>query len=157
IVTFLQAFEAGKDYLLLPYVMNGNFHHKSIYCRADDGLTPANLNGKTVAMRAYTQTTPTWVRGILGDEYGVDLGSIRWLSQEGAHVAEYEEPSGVGRLDAGRSLPEALLNGEVDAFIAGSGVAGDDRLRGLIPDAAQAALDWHQRTGIVPINHMVAI
>src|SRR5690606_8717249 len=111
----------------------------------------------TVAMRAYTQTTPTWVRGILGDEYGVDLGSIRWLSQEGAHVAEYEEPSGVGRLDAGRSLPEALLNGEVDAFIAGSGVAGDDRLRGLIPDAAQAALDWHQRTGIVPINHMVAI
>lgn len=157
IMTFLQAFDQGQPYVLLPFVMNGHFHHKSILCRSDSDLTPQGLAGKRVAMRAYTQTTPAWVRGILGDEYGVRLQDVRWLSQEGAHVADYQEPAWVQRLDGGASLDELLLAGEVDAIISGGAREPDPRIRTLIPDAPAAALRWHQRTGAISINHMVAV
>lgn len=95
LMTFLLACEAGKPYVLLPYVMNGGFHHKSILCRPGSTVEPGDLAGRTVAMRSYSQTTPTWVRGILSDEYGVSTSDVRWLTQEGAHVEEYEDPAWV--------------------------------------------------------------
>lgn len=156
IVTFLQAFAAGKPYVLLPFVMNGNFHHGSALKRAGDKLDPAGLIGRRAAMRAYSQTTPTWVRGILSDDYGVRVESVRWLSQEGAHVAEYREPSWVQTVDSASSLEEMLLSGEVDAVIA-SGLGGNPKLEPLIPEPKKAALDWYERHHAVPINHMVAV
>ncbi|MDR5752470.1 MULTISPECIES: phosphate ABC transporter substrate-binding protein [unclassified Caballeronia] len=157
IVTFLQAYEAGKPYRLLPFVMNGMFHHKSILCRAGDDLEPEALAGKTIAMRSYAQTTPTWVRGILCDEYGLDLQSVKWLSQEGAHVAEYTNPSWVTQQASSLGLEDMLLAGQVDAIIAGGALSGDPGIRTLIDEPKEAALRWHERTGAVPINHIVAI
>jgi 4,5-dihydroxyphthalate decarboxylase len=157
LVTFLLARDAGKPYLLLPFVMNGGFHHKSILCRADSGLVPPELAGKKVAMRSYSQTTPTWVRGILSEAYGVHTPDVHWLTQEGAHVAEYQDPAWATRLDSGRGLAELLVSGEVDAIIAGSGVSGDPRLQTLIPQPEEAALEWYRRTHVVPVNHMVTI
>jgi 4,5-dihydroxyphthalate decarboxylase len=157
IVTFLQAFAAGKPYVLLPFVMNGNFHHKSIVCSSATQLTPESLSGKRIAMRAYTQTTPTWVRGILADDYGMRLDSVRWFSQEGAHVAEYTDPTWVRQLEASRSLEQMLIAGEVDAIIAGGGLSDDPRIRPLIPDPKTAALAWYARHKVVPINHMVSV
>jgi len=157
IVTFLQALAAGKPYLLLPFVMNGGFHHKSVLGRAEDRLAPGDLVGRRVAMRSYAQTTPTWVRGILSDDYGVPIDRVQWMSQETAHVAEYHDPAWVTPLDAGAGLEEMLLAGEVDAIIAGGGLSGDPRIQPLIPDPKKAALDWHARHGVVPINHVVVV
>lgn len=156
IVTFLQAFAAGKPYVLLPFVMNGNFHHGSILKRAGDKLDPAGLVGRRAAMRAYSQTTPTWVRGILSDDYDAKVESIHWLSQEGAHVADYHEPAWVQTVDSASSLEEMLLSGRVDAIIA-SGLGGNPKLEPLIPEPKNAALAWHERHHAVPINHMVAV
>jgi 4,5-dihydroxyphthalate decarboxylase len=49
-----------------------------------------------------------------------------------------------------------LLGGEIDAEI---GLAGLDasEVRTVIPDAATVAADWSRRTGVRPINHVVAI
>jgi 4,5-dihydroxyphthalate decarboxylase len=157
IVTFLQAFEAGKPYLMLPFVMNGNFHHKSILCQTDSTLQPGDLAGKSVAMRSYAQTTPTWVRGILSDDYGVCPKDVHWMSQEGAHVAEYEDPDWVERIAADLSLEELLRAGKVDAIIAGGALSGEPGIRPLIPSPAQAALQWHERTRAIPINHVVTL
>lgn len=157
IMTFLQAFDAGAPYLLLPFVMNGGFHHKSILCREDSDLRPEHLAGKRVAMRAWTQTTPTWVRGLLTHEYGVELQDVQWLSQEGAHVAGYQEPAWVTRIESEHNLEQLLRAGEVDAIIAGGGLSGEPGLRPLIASPGDAALAWHARTGVVPINHVVAM
>ncbi|WP_233805038.1 phosphate ABC transporter substrate-binding protein [Paraburkholderia sp. HP33-1] len=157
VVTFLQAYEAGKPYVMLPFVMNGMFHHKSILCRTADDLKPQDLAGKTVAMRSYPQTTPTWVRGILSDEYGVELDKVRWLTQEGAHVAEFRDPEFVTRIDSTLSLEDMLRAGEVDAIIAGGALSGDPGIRTLIPEPKEAAAAWYSRTHVVPINHVVTI
>jgi 4,5-dihydroxyphthalate decarboxylase len=157
IITFLQAFDHGKPFVLLPFVMNGNFHHKSLLCRDDASFTARDLAGRKVAMRSYPQTTPTWVRGILSDEYGVDLRAVQWLSQEEAHVEEARDPPWVTRLNASLGLEELLIAGEVDAIISGGALSGDPRVRTLIPNPAEAARDWNRRTGAIPINHMVVI
>ncbi|MDM0075856.1 hypothetical protein QTH90_15745 [Variovorax sp. J2P1-59] len=157
VVTYLLAYDAGHPYTLLPFVMNGNFHHKSLYSRADDVFSAADLRGKRVAMRSYSQTTPTWVRGILSDEYGLKMQDVQWWSQEGAHVAEYKDPDGVQGLDKTLGLEQALLDGKVDAIIAGGAIENKDKLRHVIDNPQASAREWNQRTGVIPINHVVVV
>ena len=52
-------------------------------------LAPVDLNGKRVGIRSFTTTTGAWLRGILANDYGVDLNSIDWVTFEDAHVAEF--------------------------------------------------------------------
>jgi len=157
IVTYLLAYDAGHQYNLLPFVMNGGYHHKSIYSRADDVFGPVDLAGKRVAMRSYSQTAPTWVRGILSEAYGLDMTAVNWYSQQGAHVAEYRDPSWVCKLDPELGLEQALLEGKVDAIIAGGAIQNKDKLRHIIDDPMRAGESWSERTGVVPINHMVVV
>lgn len=157
VVTYLLAHDTGHRYSLLPFVMNGNFHHKSLYSRADDVFSPFDLKGKRVAMRSYSQTTPTWVRGILADEYGLATSDVQWWSQEGAHVAEYKDPEFVRSLDKSLGLEQALIDGKVDAIIAGGSIENKDKLRHVIDNPQDAARAWNERTSVIPINHVVVV
>jgi 4,5-dihydroxyphthalate decarboxylase len=157
IVTYLQGYERGTPYILLPATTNGRNQHHTIFYNADRGsLKPRELNGKRVGVRAYTQTTGAWVRGFLAEDYGVDLESIRWVTFEDAHVADYREPANVERPAAGKQLKQMLLDGEIDAAILGD-VDEDGPLRRLIPDHAAAGMRWARTHGGVPINHMAVI
>ncbi|MFI5697998.1 hypothetical protein ACIA58_39450 [Kribbella sp. NPDC051586] len=157
IVTYLQARAEGKPLLLLPVVLRSRFQHDHIVCRADDPLDVHDLAGKRVGVRTYAQTTGVWLRGILGDEYGVPLDEVRWVSIEDGHLAEYVDPPRVERAPAGSKLVEMLHAGDLDAVIMGNDLPDDPRLRPLIPDAKAAARAWYDRTRAVPINHMVVI
>jgi 4,5-dihydroxyphthalate decarboxylase len=114
------------------------------------------MNGRRVGVRAYTQTTGAWVRGILQDDYGVDFKRVRWVTFEDPHLAEYRDPDWVERAPAGKQLLQMLLDGELDAAIFGSEMP-DARLKPLIPEPEIAARQWAGRHGGVPINHMVVV
>src|ERR1700736_4665107 len=87
VVTYLIAKSFGKPMVLLPAVMTGRIQHAwAIYNGERGTLTPADLNGKKVGIRSFTTTTGAWLRGILANDYGVDLNSIDWVTVEGAHV-----------------------------------------------------------------------
>ena len=44
----------------------------ALLCRADSDIRgPADLAGRRVGVRAYSQTTGLWLRGLLADDYGV--------------------------------------------------------------------------------------
>ena len=155
--TYLQGFEYGKPYVLLPVTTLGRSQHHTIFYNAQQGtLTPGALNGKRVGVRAYTQTTGVWVRGFLAEDYGVDLKSVTWVTFEDPHLAEYREPPNVVRAPAGKQLKQMLLDGEIDAAILGD-VAAEPPLAHLIPDHAAEAQRWARIHGGVPINHMAAI
>ena len=98
--------------------------------RGSRSLTPGELNGKRVGVRAYSQTTGVWVRGFLAEDYGVDLQSITWVTFEEPHLAEYREPANVERAPAGKALKQMLLDGEIDAAILGD-VAEEGSLKHL--------------------------
>lgn len=155
IVTFLMAKAYGKPYVLLPAVMFGRFQHP--YLMNTKGLKPKELEGRKVAIRSSSVTTVGWLRGILSDDYGVDLAKIRWITFEDAHVAEFREPPNAERAPAGKTALGMLLAGEVDAAILSDPVPQDPRLRPVIPDPQAAIEDWRRRKASLQINHMVAI
>ena len=155
IVTFLMAKSFGKPYVLLPAVMFGRYQHS--YLMSTSSLEPKQLEGKRVAIRSSSVTTVAWLRGILNDDYGVDLKKIRWVTFEEAHVAEYRDPPGTERAPAGKTALNMLLDGEVDAAVLSDPVPQDPRLQPVIRDPQAAAADWRRRKGALQINHMVAV
>ncbi len=155
VVTFLMARAFGKPYKLLPAVMFGRFQHP--YLMSTRGLAPKDLEGARVAIRSSSVTTVAWVRGILMDDYGVDLSSVRWVTFEEAHVAEFKDPPGTERAPAGKTPLGMLLDGEVDAAVLSDPVPTDERLKPVIPNPAAAAADWQRRKGALQINHVVAV
>jgi 4,5-dihydroxyphthalate decarboxylase len=157
IVTYLQAKAYGKPYILLPAVVVSRSQHHTIAYNTERGhLGPGDLAGKRVGVRAYTQTTGAWVRGILADDYGVDLDRVKWITFEDPHLAEYHDPAIVERAPEGKNIVQMLLDGELDAAIVGDSLP-DPRLKTLIPDAEKVAASWASRHGGVPINHMAVM
>jgi 4,5-dihydroxyphthalate decarboxylase len=157
IATYLQGREHGKPYVLLPATILGRSQLHTIFYNADRGpLTPRGLTGKRVGVRAYTVTTGVWVRGILAEDYGVDLERVTWVTFEEPHVAEYRDPANVERAPEGKELKQMLLAGEIDAAILGD-VAEQGPLKHLIPDHAAEGQRWARAHGGVPINHLAVI
>jgi 4,5-dihydroxyphthalate decarboxylase len=157
IVTYLQAKVYGKPYVLLPAVVMGRGQHHTIAYNAARGhLRPKDLEGRRVGVRAYTVTTGAWVRGILAEDYGLDLDKVRFVTFEDPHVAEYRDPDFVERAPAGKNIVQMLLDGELDAAVLGDSLP-DPRLAQLIPDADAAARQWAERHGGMPLNHMVVV
>ncbi len=157
IATYVQAKAYGKPLVLIPATMMGRFQHGTILCNAARPLRPADLAGKRVGVRSYSQTTAVWVRGILANDYGVDMDRLHWVTFEDGHVGEYREPAGVERAGAGNDLLQMLREGELDAAIYGADLPNDPALTSLIPDPEQAAQQWYARRQVVPINHMVVV
>jgi 4,5-dihydroxyphthalate decarboxylase len=157
LTTHAQARAFGKPITALPVVLLRGLHHGALICRRDSTLRePADLIGKRIGVRAWSQTTGVWVRGVLRDEYGVAHDSMTWVTEEDAHVQEFVDPPFVQRMTAGQDLRAMLLSGEIDAAVA---LAGFDPavVRTVIPDADVAATEWSRRSGIYPINHIVVV
>jgi 4,5-dihydroxyphthalate decarboxylase len=158
IITFLLAKAHGKPYRLLPAVVTARFQHATLAYNPEKGpLSPDKLAGKKVGMRSYSVTTATWVRGILADDYGVDLSKVNWVTFEEPHVAEFRDPPNAARMPAGKDITAMLLAGELDAAILAE-PPKDGPLKPLIADPAAAAQAWKKRTGAsLQINHMVTV
>jgi 4,5-dihydroxyphthalate decarboxylase len=157
IVTYLQAKAYGKPYVLLPAVIVGRGQHHTIAYNPERGhLAPADLEGKRVGVRAYTVTTGVWVRGILREQYGIDEKKVKWVTFEDPHLAEFKDPPFVERAAPGKTLPQMLLDGELDAGIVGDHMP-DPRLKYLIPNPEEEAKKWALSHGGVPINHLVVM
>jgi 4,5-dihydroxyphthalate decarboxylase len=156
IVTYLQAKAYNKPYVLIPALVVARAQHHTIAYNSERGeLKPAHLAGKRVGVRAYSVTTGVWVRGMLQQQFGVDLDKVHWVTFEDPHVAEYSDPSFVERAPAGKNLVQMLLDGEIDAAVVGDKLP-DPRLKTLIPDVEAVSRAWADKHG-VPINHMLVI
>ena len=154
IVTYLMARSFGKPMVLLPSVVLARFQHGYALYNAKSGtMTPADLNGKRVGIRSFTTTTGAWLRGILANDYGVDLDSIDWVTFEDAHVAEFRDTT--KRAPAGKEIIQMLIDGELDAVLGEkSELPG---LKPLFSDAGSEEKSWFAKHGVTPINHMVVV
>jgi 4,5-dihydroxyphthalate decarboxylase len=156
IITYLQAKAFNKPYVLLPALVVARAQHHTIAYNSERGeLRPADLAGKRVGVRAYSVTTGVWVRGILAQQFNVDLDKVHWVTFEDPHVAEYTDPLGIERAPAGKNMVQMLLDGELDAAVVGDKLP-DPRLKTLIPDVEGSAQAWAAQHGD-PINHMLVI
>lgn len=158
IVTYLQAKAYGKPLIMLPTVVAARLQQGCIVYNANHRtMTVADLPGARVGVRAYSQTTGMWVRGILADTYGVPLDEVNWVTFEDGHLKEYIDPAGVTRAASDQKMLAMLIAGELDAAVFGNDLPTGDGITALIPDAAAADQRWYQQHQIVPPNHIVVM
>ena len=157
IATFLQAKAYGKPLVLLPVTMAARFQETALLCRADSAIGPGDLAGRRIGVRAYSQTTGMWLRGILAEGYGLRPEQARWITFEDAHVAEYRNPPWAERAPPGKELLPMLRAGEIDAAIVGNDAPDDPRFRTIFPDPVAAGEAFRRRHGFVPVNHLVTM
>jgi 4,5-dihydroxyphthalate decarboxylase len=156
LTTYLLAKVHGRPLVLLPVVLFSRYQHPYlVYDAGRRVLAPKDLEARRIAIRSYSVTTCTWLRGMLAQDYGVDLRRVRWVTFEEPHVAEFRDPPNVERAPAGKNMTQMLLAGEVDAAIVGDVANLDPRLKPVIADPRVAALEWRNRHGAIQINHMV--
>jgi 4,5-dihydroxyphthalate decarboxylase len=174
-VTYLMAREAGVAITGIPVFLNRRFHHTDVQCAAGSGVrVPKDLTGRRIGVRAYSVSTGVWVRGVLSSQYGVDVDSITWVTDDDDHV-EGRTPAGVERVRDGRSLGEMLRAGDLDAALtgnAGTGRAGAPRADWtatvaagapetdpypLFPDGEVLGVDWYLRTSVYPLHSMIVM
>ena len=156
LATYLCSKAHGKRFTALPAFLTRDFYHGMLSYNVRSGIeNPKDLEGKRVGVRSYTFTPGVWTRGILQTEYDVDLSSVTWVLSGDEHVAEYEAPSNVVSSPS-NDLGEMLLSGEIDAAIGAPPVNSPD-IRPLFPEAQQLDADWHERTGLYPISHLLVV
>jgi 4,5-dihydroxyphthalate decarboxylase len=154
IVTYLMAKSFEKPMVLLPDVVLARFQHGHALANAKAGmLGPSDLNGKRVGIRSFTTTTGAWLRGILANDYGVNLDSIDWVTFEDAHVAEFVDTT--KRAGAGKQIVQMLIDGELDAVLGEKSDHPD--LKPLFADVGAEEKGWFEKHGVLPINHMVVV
>jgi 4,5-dihydroxyphthalate decarboxylase len=158
IVTYLQAKAYDKPLVLMPATMMGRFQHGTMLYNSERGLLSSDmLPGRRVGVRSFAQTTGCWLRGILWKDYGLDLSTVKWVTFEEAHLAEFRDPPGVERAADGKDMTKMVLDGELDAAIFGGVMPNDPRLKSVIADPDAAAKAWYAKHGTVPINHVVVV
>ena len=152
----------------IPVFTSRVFRHSSIYVRADAGIkSPADLIGKRIGMPEWGMAAAVYARGMLMDQYGFDLKSVKWF-QGGLH-----EPGRKDRMAprpgfglnytnvTDRSLNDMLLSGDIDVLISARApnamMQGDPRVRYLFEDMRAEELKYWKQTGICPIMHFIAI
>ena len=158
LTTLAMAIDHGRPLVGLPVVLSRDFHYRSLVVRANSNiLEPQDLLGGRVGVRAYSQTTGVWVRGLLADEFSVDPRQITWVTFESAHVEEYVDPPHVERAAPGANLLDMLAAGELDAAVIMDPHVDSAIARPMFPDADDLARNSFRKTGIFPVNHVVAV
>jgi 4,5-dihydroxyphthalate decarboxylase len=158
IVSCLQAIDHRRPIVMLPVVVASRFQRRCLIAYPPRGVpSAADLAGKRIGVRAYTQTTGMWVRAHLTEDYGLATASIHWITQKPSHVEAYHDPSFVECVGSERSLLDMLRDGAIDAAILGNDLPKGDEFAPVIDDAAARDLAWWQQHGFMPINHMMVV
>jgi 4,5-dihydroxyphthalate decarboxylase len=157
LVTLLLAKARHKALTGVPVVLMQQSAYGMLLVRNDSPLRSAkHLLGKRIGVRAYTQTTGTWLRGMLHEQFDLDLSTLKWVTFEDAHVDGFVDPPNCERAANDKSLAQMLRDGEIDAAT-GLELPEHPDLRTLLPDALQVERDFIRQTGIRPINHSMVI
>ena len=177
-LTYLAARAAGVPLIALPIFTFRRFHHGDVTCQTGIGIAgPADLEGRTVGVRAYSVTSALWARAIWQHDYAVDLSKISWLTDDEENVESLPIPANVRRLPSHDSIRSAFKRGDIAASftgIAGLGRTGPpnanwatnshslespaiENSRILIDDWATAEVNWYQRTGVYPLHGVIVM
>ena len=147
----------------IPIFVKRMFRHSYIYINKRAGIqSPADINGKRVGIQSWFTTTALWARGILEEEYGVDLKSITWVAgrpPENPH--EWKQPAWL-RLEVVsgyKELHDLLASGGIDAGITTDTWAprGCPDINFLFPNYAELERRYFKRTRFFPIQHTLLI
>jgi 4,5-dihydroxyphthalate decarboxylase len=168
--TYIVARAYGSPFTALPIFIARRFHHAGLLIRSDAGIvTPKDLEGKKVGVRAYSVTTGVWTRAVLIDEFGLDDSKVTWVVDDEEHVQQMTLPANVVHAPEGRGLADMMADGDLAAgFAANAGIGRSGSptegmktveadYPDLFPNARELEADWYARTGIYPIHGTIVV
>jgi 4,5-dihydroxyphthalate decarboxylase len=156
ITTYLCAKANNLPFTALPVFLVRAFHNGAVQINPSAGVvSPKDLEGKKVGVRAWTVTTGVWAKDILQNEYGVDLEKVNWVVADEEHVLQYKTPANV-TFQQGANLGEMLASGELAAAI-GIPKVESDAVKPLVENPGAAQAEWYKKTGVFPINHTLVV
>jgi 4,5-dihydroxyphthalate decarboxylase len=173
--TYMIAREHGRPFKALPIFVSRNFHHSGFVYRPDAGIgKPKDLEGKHAGVRAYSVTTGVWGRGILQNEYDIDITKITWWVDDEEHVTTLKLPEFVKHVPAGKSLVSMMASGELQAGFTGNAGLGrtgapkegwaaggaEPAVTNYIEffkDSRKLEAEWYRRTGIYPFHGTLVV
>lgn len=157
-------------YTAIPVFPSKMFRHHCIYINSRAGIRePKEIEGKRVGGPEFSQTAAVWARGILQDEYGVDLTKVHWFrggveAPDPVERVELRLPPTIQlqEIPPGKSLNGMLEAGELDAVICpqpppSSFVRGSPNVARLFPNYREVEMAYYKKTGHFPLMHTIAI
>jgi 4,5-dihydroxyphthalate decarboxylase len=160
---FLGWMSRGAPFTGIPVFPHRAFCQGNVVVGANSGIMePADLAGKTIGMQAHFNPVSVWMRGLLQEEYGVDVRSLKVRTNAGEQVPGWSPPKWMDfqRVRGGR-VDERAASGEIDAYMLPDVVEsvreGASAVRRLWPNYRQVEADYFRQTGIFPIRHTVVV
>ncbi len=154
---YLIARDHGIPFTAIPVFPARQFHHSAATCNVGAGIaSPKDLEGKRIGVRTYGFSRSFWLRGVLAEEYGVDLEKITWVVGQGEALAQYEPPPNV-EVNPGTDLGKMLESGELDAGVGVATSEGSAAVRPLFENAQALEADWYRKTGVYPMSHVLVL
>jgi len=165
----LQVSRGEHAYVAIPAYVSRLFRHSGIYIRTDRGIErPQDLKGKTLGLPEYQITANVWIRGMLQDEYVVNVRDVHWRSggvedpgrEERARLALPPQID-LKPIPKDKTLSAMLEAGELDGMIGARApscfLRGAPKVARLFPDFRAVEQDYFQRTKMFPIMHVIGI
>lgn len=164
LATYVKAREQGVPLIGLPLFTGRRFLQGAVTVMPQMHMhDPGELRGKRVGLPQFWMTSSVWHRLILRQMHGVSQAEVHWVTTVPERMEALSIPEGVDvRYDSsGRSPRDLLLAGEVDAVMSpGAGAPASSAEGEPVPayaDPAEAQREYYQRTGILPIMHMLVM
>lgn len=157
-----------SPFVALPVFPSKVYRHGFICYNRKSGIkTPKDLAGKRIGVPLYTMSAALWCRGMLEDEYGVDLSDVTWVQGNMHSAGTHGNPHAPPLLrpiklenNASASLSQLLSRGEIDATLGAlipDTLGVDPDVVRMFPNFREVEIDYYKRTKIHPIMHLIVI
>ncbi|HVA15997.1 MAG TPA: hypothetical protein VNF99_22315 [Stellaceae bacterium] len=133
-----------------------------VYARTDSPIAkPSDLVGKRIGVEGYRYTINLWLRGVFKDHYGLAPEQVTWVSGE-LEGNGYIAPAGIKlELREGKSTPQKLQDGEVDAIfsprVPKEFQNREPWIRRLFPDCQAEVRSLVKKLGYIPVSHTIVM
>lgn len=121
--SFFIARSQGRAFSAIPVFPYRHCFHTSVFVR-DEIEHPQQLVGKRFGLTEYQVTAALWTRGVLEQDFGLDLREVTWYVErrpELSHGGEtgFAPPEGITieQIPQGKTLGSMLASGELDAVL----------------------------------------
>ncbi len=164
LVDYLNGFERNISFTAIPVFPHRVFRHRDIWVSCACGVTePKQLNGKRIGIQSWVNTAGVWQRGILRQEYGVDLASIEWVRESPEEGEAKRAPAWarISQKPREQALDQMLASGELAAMMLPRppelGPEEMQRIGRLFPNYVADEQGYYARTRLFPIMHVMVI
>ena len=156
---FLIAMDQGGPLVGIPVFPDVSFAHVGAQVNVHAGIrTPKDLEGRRVGIRGWGFNPGTWMRGALAEMDGLDPTRVRWVEAEPNSLMTVDYPRDPRfTIERGGDQAAELESGALDAvFFDRSGPPLGGNRAGLFADPLAEALRYRERTGVFPVNVVLA-